>query len=1163
MKTSIVKYLLFFFLLTRCLIGQISYPTQIDSYLVPKDSIFFSVTLTKNFIIESSLQVTLDSLKWKKFSYSKFSNTVSIELDTAVILPSNIFVSYSYLPLQLKPSYSLRTLVFKTDSVTKKKTRSVVTQPEGVFSNIFGPELTKSGSITRGFMVGSNRDLTLSSGFRLQMAGKLSSDIEILAALTDENTPIQPQGNTQTLQEIDNVFVEIKSPTYIATLGDFQYSSSGSEFANVNRKLQGARLSADYQTITPQTQANVTGATSRGKFNTNQFFGVEGVQGPYRLVGKNNESNIIIIAGSEKVYVNGIEMVRGDNNDYSIEYGSAEITFSTRRLITDASRIVVDFEYSDRKFTRNFIGAASSSKLLEGVSLRAQYYREGDNPDAPIDIVLSDADKDTLKRAGNKQPTKSGIANVGIDTSTGIGKGNYIAVDTAINGAPYTLYRFEPGTPLSIYNIAFSNVGFGRGDYIREGLGRYKFAGINGGQYAPIILLPVAQLHQLYSFQAAITPLDNLSIKSEYSASSFDQNRFSSLGDNENDGSAVKLNFSYSPKDITLSDVSIGSFDVSLSERYKEKTFFAFDRSDVVEFGRKWSTDSLSSTAQTSEEIREGKLSYFPTENVTLSSSAGTLERSTQFSSRRYDGLFEMKKENYPQVSYYVEKISGEEKAARINNVWFRQKGNTLYTLYNLTPSFKFEEENRKVAFDANDSLVPSSYAFTAYAPKLSAENTLGFDASTEFEWRKDEAFNEGALVPQANSFTQNYSIALKEIKDFSASTIVTLRDKKYEPVFQATNINQQTTLIKIQSRYRPFSQGLDIDLFYDAATQRTAKLERIFYKVRKGEGQYIWKDYDNDGIVDVNDEREFLLNRYDGEYNSTTINSDNLIPVINIKTSSRIRITPSRFLKQSDSFFENALKILSSETYARFEERSTERNITKIYLLNPDYLFRPSTMQYGFQYLQQDIFFFENNPAYSFRFRYNQRKGLSQYSLGLEQNYSRERSIRSRFQVANDISNQTDIIFKNDNALSSSLLNQSRQIVSTILTTDFSYRPEQNIEIGFKIDNSQSEDWFSPQPVTVDFNGQTIRTVFSFQNNGQIRGEFSREEVLIKNQPATYSTPYELTSGRDIGKNYLWTLSSEYRIGGNMQFSLYYSGRTTPRSGVVHNGRIEVRAYF
>ncbi|MEW5800371.1 MAG: hypothetical protein AB1728_15335, partial [Bacteroidota bacterium] len=1117
--------------------------------------------LTKNFINEPSIAVFSGSIQILNYKYDKASNTLSVLLEREVSNPETLFVHYTYLPLLLKRSYSLRSLVFKPDTVKKTSKISVIQQEE-VFSNIFGPELTKSGSISRGFLVGSNRDFTLSSGFRLQMAGKLSSDIGILAALTDENTPIQPQGNTQTLQEIDNVFVEIKNPIYNATLGDFQYSSSQSEFASVNRKLQGARLSADYQTLTPATQAFLVGATSRGKFHSNQFQGIEGVQGPYRMTGKNNERNIIIIAGSERVFVDGIEMVRGDNNDYSIDYGSAELTFSTRRLITGASRIVVDFEYSDRQFTRNFIGAGTSTKIGDDISLRVQYYREGDDPDSPIDLTLSDTDKEILRQSGNTPAVKSGVVHVGKD-SLGIGRGNYVAVDTVINAKQIRIYRFSQNDTNSVYNVAFSSVGNGTGDYIREGIGRYRFVGIKQGQYLPIIILPSAQLHQLYSVQSTISPLQHLTVDAEFASSSFDQNRFSALGDNTNDGKGFKFGVRYSPKNVMIGSSSIGSFEFLINERYRENTFLSFDRANEVEFGRKWSTDSLLTPTSSTEEIREGKLIYTPAENISLFAGAGSLKRTKQFFSQRYEGGIDLTSEQYPNIHYYIENISGEEKINRISNTWFRQKGNIEYNVNMFTPAFRFEEENRKVRHTTTDSLAQSSYAFALYAPKMTAKDLYGLDGFAEYEWRNDKAYDSGAVVPQATSFTQSYSLTLKEVQNFSGSTMVTFREKKYEPHFQATNTNQQTTLIKVQTRYRPFSHGLDIDLFYDAATQRSAKLERIFYKVRKGEGQYVWFDEDSDGIVDVNDEREFRLDRYDGEYNALIINSDNLIPIINVKVSSKIRLTPNRIIKQPNSSLGKIFAALSSETYVRLEERSTETDVRQIYLLNLDRFLRPATTQYGFQFFQQDLHIFENRPEYSFRFRFNQRKGLSQYSSGTEKNYSRERSVRSRFLITNEVTNQTDVILKDDNALSSSLINQQRRITSSGLATDFSYRPEQNIEIGFKIETTQSEDNAVSRGVLANFNGQTVRSVIAFQGNGQLRLELTREEVLLSNSPAAYSIPFEMTSGRDLGKQYLWSASSEYKLGSNVQFSLQYSGRTTSRANVIHTGRMEVRAFF
>jgi len=109
--------------------------------------------------------------------------------------------------------------------------------------DVFGPGLQKSGvDISR---TASRIKQGFDDKLGIQNAappGKLSSDLDLVAALTDENVPLQPEGTTQTLQELDKVFIELKNPHYGATLGDFVYERGerqGGEFGRLSRKLQG------------------------------------------------------------------------------------------------------------------------------------------------------------------------------------------------------------------------------------------------------------------------------------------------------------------------------------------------------------------------------------------------------------------------------------------------------------------------------------------------------------------------------------------------------------------------------------------------------------------------------------------------------------------------------------------------------------------------------------------------------------------------------------------------------------------------------------------------------------------------------------------------------------------------------------------------------------
>ena len=62
------------------------------------------------------------------------------------------------------------------------------------------------GSFSRGLSVGNSQSLVLNSNFDMQLIGDLGNGLKVVAAISDENLPIQAQGNTQQLQEFEQLF---------------------------------------------------------------------------------------------------------------------------------------------------------------------------------------------------------------------------------------------------------------------------------------------------------------------------------------------------------------------------------------------------------------------------------------------------------------------------------------------------------------------------------------------------------------------------------------------------------------------------------------------------------------------------------------------------------------------------------------------------------------------------------------------------------------------------------------------------------------------------------------------------------------------------------------------------------------------------------------------
>ena len=290
------------------------------------------------------------------------------------------------------------------------------------------------------------------------------------------------------------------------------------------------------------------------------------------------------------------------------------------------------------------------------------------------------------------------------------------------------------------------------------------------------------------------------------------------------------------------------------------------------------------------------------------------------------------------------------------------------------------------------------------------------------------------------------------------------------------------------------------------------------------------------------------------------TIPTDELFPVINLKTNTRWKIQYADIF-DNKTFVGSVLEPLSTETSWRIEEITRETDLSKIYLLQLNYFQQEGTTIRGANLFTQDIFINENRQDLSFRLRYSQRFAMSEFNTGIENAYNRERSLRIRFRLIKEVTNQTDIVNTTDDVSAPQPSTRNRQILDNNFTTDFSYRPISIVEVGFKLKAGKSEDTFPTSPTVIDLNSQLIRLNLSFAQTGRLRVEVERTELIANTLENII--PFEMLNGNQLGKNYYWRLNFDYRVASFLQTTLSYDGRWQGRGRVVHTARAEARAYF
>ncbi len=531
--------LLFIFLLTSFL-GFSQKNDRVQKKMRVSDSIVLdsvSITPFQFKVLNKRLKpidTTLYTIDYSK-SILRFKNKSEISTDS-------IYIHYTKYPNFVTKKYFL----FDENIIVEntKNTEKLYSLGQSNVKQNYIPfdGLETSGSISRGISVGNSQNSVLNSELDLQISGKISDNISLRASLQDSNIPLQEGGYSQKVNEFDQIFIELFSDDWLLRAGDVNLENTSSYFGRFNKKVQGLYATGTIERDSSSTTAFVSGALVRGQYAKSTFKGQEGNQGPYKLAGTNGELYVLLVSGSETVYVNGLPIKRGENNDYIIDYNAGEIIFNATYPITSEMRVTVEYQYSDRNYSR-IIAYGGGEHKDKNFSINAHVYSENDAKNQPLQQSLSDEQIAILQAAGNDTTLMTAPSAVPEAYSE-----NRILYKKELIGG-IEAFVFSNDSNDELFQVNFSLVGDNQGDYVLinsnaiSNIYEYRapISGVPQGNYQPIIQLIAPTKLQMAVVDAHFNPNSKTEIDFELAGSKNDLNLFSSIDDENNNGFAGKL----------------------------------------------------------------------------------------------------------------------------------------------------------------------------------------------------------------------------------------------------------------------------------------------------------------------------------------------------------------------------------------------------------------------------------------------------------------------------------------------------------------------------------------------------------------------------------------------------------------------------------------------
>ena len=728
-------------------------------------------------------------------------------------------------------------------------------------------------------------------------------------------------------------------------------------------------------------------------------------------------------------------------------------------------------------------------------------------------------------------------------------------------GDSLVFYHYSTDPAIAHYELGFSQVGAGQGDYRRSNqlsngtVYEYvpRLNGLPQGDYSILSQLPLPDSKRMVTAGTRIKLNEHEKVYTEVALSSVDENLFSEFGDDNNHGLGMKVGLQSEGRESSLFKGYIMKGQTEYE--YNSTNFNFIDRFRYIEFDRDWGLSQQALENAASEQFFRAGFGF---EKDALN---------------RFDYLFYLRnRQNVLNGTQHVanwnlqlgSKIRLRQEFFRLNSKqdsltseWTRYLGDVSYNSKFIVPGYQFSLDQNALRNAETDSVVSTAMNFQQHLVYLRSNDTLSYSFRVDAAWREDKAPFAGELQKDTRAFTSNFTFK-KQWTQHSLGSTFTYREIEY---VQRDLQSELTVMGKLDYQGSLGKNLIRNEISYAIGNGRELQREFVFLPAPNGDGTHTWRDDNGDGVQQLN-EFYLAINPEEKQYIKIFVPTDTYIQAYTSILNYRIQ---ARFPEnwKTEGGLRSFLHRFSNTTSLSVEKKVTSDDFVD--RINPFVggVDREDVLSLR-QVIRSSFFFNRASAKYGFDLTYFDSQFKQLLSGGFEDLIQKDWKLNTRYNFTGQTTLRILAGTGNRQSNSDYLDNRNYTISQNQIGPEFSWQPTPYFRTTAtytytgKVNTANLE---------FDEKARLNQIGLDFRLSRAVKTTITSTLNLIQidyNGIANSAVGYEMLQALTPGTNVTWNVNWLQKIGEGLQLNLVYEGRNSQGlDRIVHVGRMQVSALF